>query len=94
VNREPHSWTTVRNIGPVSITLLRTIGVHTPAELFALGPVATYHLLWEQHPGKVTRTMLWALVDADLGLDWRELPAEVKKQVTEELNQRSMSSPS
>jgi hypothetical protein len=37
--------------------------------------------------------MLWALVGADLGLDWRELPAEVKKQVSEELNQRSVSSP-
>lgn len=75
------AWDGVRNLGPISIAQLRGVGIDTPAGLWQVGPVDAYLRLRRAHPGRINRTMLWALAGAELDLDWRELPTELKAQL-------------
>ncbi|HBX82172.1 MAG: TfoX/Sxy family DNA transformation protein [Propionibacteriaceae bacterium] len=75
------AWAAVRNIGPTTVAQLAAVGVHTPDQLFSLGPAAAYLRLKKAFPERVSKTMLWALAGAELDLDWRHLPIELKAQL-------------
>ncbi|GAB3621547.1 hypothetical protein GCM10027417_28090 [Glutamicibacter endophyticus] len=77
----PQAWTTVRNMGPASAQRLEAIGLADPAVLSTLGPVEIYLRLCDAYPGQISRIMLWALAGAELDLDWRELPSELREQL-------------
>lgn len=77
------AWDDVRNIGPASVLMLEEIGIASPEALSDVGPVEAYVRLRRAFPGRVTRTMLWALAGADVDLDWRELPQTLKAGLLE-----------
>lgn len=62
------------NIGPRTAAWLRECGVHTAGDLLAADAIHLYRRLKEQRPREVTLVALWAIVGAQLGLDWRHLP--------------------
>ena len=84
----PDDWRHMRNIGPVTVRQLRSIGIHTPAELFELGAAEVYVRLKRADPERVTRTMLWALAGAELDIDWRQVPSDIKTQLAHKVSQR------
>jgi DNA transformation protein len=78
-------WTRVRNLGPVSIEQLAAVGITNPEQLSSVGAVAAYLRLKRTFPDRINRTMLWALAGAELGLDWRDVPPDIKDQLQAEL---------
>lgn len=80
-----HGWAAVRNMGPASAQRLEAIGLADPAVLRTLGPVEIYLRLCDAYPGQISRTMLWALAGAELDLDWRELPSELREQLLDQV---------
>ncbi|MCX9158009.1 TfoX/Sxy family protein [Niveibacterium sp. 24ML] len=62
----------LRNLGPRSQQMLATVGIHSAAELAARGAVRAWLDLRRQGC-KVSLNLLWALVGALDGRDWREV---------------------
>ena len=81
-------WAKVRNLGPVSVEQLATVGITTPEQLSTLGIVETYVRLKQAYPNRINKTMLWALAGAELDIDWRDVPAQIKDQLEAELSER------
>jgi hypothetical protein len=67
----------MKNLGPKSAGWLAEAGIDTPMELERVGPVFAYKLVRLRHP-EVNVLLLWALVGALGGRDWRELGAAEK----------------
>jgi DNA transformation protein and related proteins len=59
---------------------LAEIDILTQADLKQVGAVAAWTHLKARYPKKVTKNLLWALLGAELDLDWRELPEEIKQE--------------
>jgi DNA transformation protein len=85
----PDGWHNVRNIGPVTVLQLQSLGIHTPAQFFDLGAAEVYVRLKQANPTRITRTMLWALAGAELDMDWRQVPASIKDELDRDVSQRS-----
>jgi predicted flap endonuclease-1-like 5' DNA nuclease len=62
----------LRNLGPKSSAALAAAGIHTLTELRRLGAVPAYRRAKRTVPG-VSLNLLYALVGALEGLDWREV---------------------
>lgn len=68
----------MRNIGPVSRRWLGEIDILTQTGLEKVGAVAAWTQLKSRYPKQVTKNLLWALIGAELDMDWREIPEELK----------------
>ena len=69
------------NLGPASEAMLLAAGIETPDELDRLGPVEAY--LRAVHAGAPRHTMLlWSLDAALLGVGWRDVPLERRREVS------------
>jgi hypothetical protein len=60
---------------------LRRVGITTREELLATGWQEAWARLIEKYPGRLNRNAAYGLAAAVLGVDWRQLPAEVKREV-------------
>jgi len=60
------------NLGPKSTQMLASAGIHTFADLQALGSVAAY-VKTKRSGAKVSLNLLWALEGALSGLHWQEV---------------------
>ena len=65
------------NIGPKSREWLAAVGVHSVAELRERGAVSVYHLL-KSSGFNVSKNLLWALLGAEWGFHWTQVPTEIK----------------
>jgi len=74
----------LRNLGPTSAAWLRDVGIGTQSQLRLIGPVVAYQIVRERMP-KVSLNLLWALASGLNDQDWRELRADQKQQLLEEL---------
>lgn len=88
MNDVDDDWRQVRNLGPVSRAQLQSIGIDTPEQFYELGAVEAYVQPRRAYPGQISRNMLWALGGAELDLDWRELPPDLKTQLVDESEKR------
>ena len=70
----------LRNLGPTSEGWLNAVGIYTEDDLVQLGSVIAYKLV-EQHGFAPTLNLLYALEASIRGIDWRELPPEVKEEL-------------
>lgn len=66
------------NLGPKSREWMAAVGVHTGADLAAIGAVEAYRRAKAAFPDRVSLNLLYALEGALLGMRWDELPAEIK----------------
>lgn len=62
----------LRNLGPRSQQMLAAVGIHSAADLAARGAVRAWDDVRRQQ-GTVSLNLLWALVGALDGRDWREV---------------------
>lgn len=74
----------LKNIGPRSAAWLRAAGIHTRADLEAIGPVFAYKVLKFQRPREVTRMLLYALQGAVDDVHMGELSPETKARLVRE----------
>ncbi len=77
----------MKNLGPKSTEWLASVGVHSLEDVARLGVVETYKRVKAAHPEKVTFNMLWGLQAALLGIQWNELPQDIKDQLKKEVEE-------
>ena len=68
------------SLGPATAQWLAAIGVRTRRDLAALGAVTTYRLL-RAHGYDATLNLVYAIEGALRGVDWRQLPRELKAEL-------------
>lgn len=71
----------LKNIGETTARWLHDAGIHTRADLDAIGAAMAYKVLQHQHPQKVNIMLLYALQGALLDVHWNGLPPDVKAQL-------------
>lgn len=84
----------LKNIGPKSAAWLHDIGIHTRADLEAMGAVMAWKILKHQRPGQVTILLLYALDGALSGKHWNALGPERKAALKREADTRLDVAPS
>ena len=81
------AYETIPKMGPKSSAWLHEIGIHTLAEIEALGAVEVYKRLKRAFPHKVSLNMLYGLQAAILNIPMTaftpEMKAELKAQVAD-----------
>jgi len=68
----------MKNLGPVSASRLRAVGIATPEELRRLGAVEAYVRLKRAFPVETTHVSLYALHGAVTDTRWYALPEEAR----------------
>lgn len=71
----------LRNVGGMSAELLHDVGVHTLADLKAMGAVDIYVKLKRRHHHKVNKMFLYAMQGALLDVHWHALGDEIKNDL-------------
>ena len=74
----------LQNLGETSAEWLEAVGITTREELETLGAAGAYMAV-KQAGFRPTLNLLWAVAGALLDIHWTALPAEVKKQLLEEV---------
>jgi len=77
----------LRGLGPKSADRLVAVGIETAEQLEEIGSVAAYKLLKDAFPEWTSLNALWGMQAALMEVDWRDLPAELKDQLLEELGE-------
>jgi hypothetical protein len=70
-----------RNLGPTSAAVLRRAGVGTVEELREIGWQEAWARVVALFPNRRNANMGYGLAGADLDIDWRALPPEIKAEV-------------
>jgi DNA transformation protein and related proteins len=70
----------MKNLGPVTRNILKSIGINTAEELKSKEAVDVY-VEMKLNGYNVTRNMLWGLYGAINDLDWRDIPDEKKVEL-------------
>ena len=68
------------NLGPKSQQMLAQAGIHTLADLRALGAVAAY-VQTKRAGARVSLNLLWALEGAITGLHWQEVARDHRSRL-------------
>jgi DNA transformation protein len=71
------------NLGPASEAMLVAAGIPTPDDLDRRGAVEAYRRAVEAGAPRHTM-LLWSLDAALLGVDWRDVPLERRREVSAE----------
>lgn len=75
----------LKNIGAKSADRLLHVGIESREQLEAQGAVSVYRRLSRIYPA--SRTMLWALQGAIMGLPYYQIPPDIKAALLDELEQ-------
>ena len=75
-----HDLNTLKGIGPKSLYQLKTIGIHTKADLIKQGAIPTYVKL-KRHYKSISLNFLYALVGALEDKNWREIAATRREEL-------------
>ena len=75
----------VGSLGPKTSALLRSVDLNTLADLEQVGAVAAYLRLRAAYPEGITLNALWGIQAAIMGIDWRDLPEDIKSQLRREV---------
>lgn len=70
----------LRNLGPRSIQMLATLGIHTLEDLQQWDPVRIWHAL-KISGQKVSLVFVYALQGAKLDVHWNALPPGLKEEL-------------
>jgi DNA transformation protein and related proteins len=74
----------LRNIGPKSAAWLRQVGLHSPQDLVATGPVEAFMRV-RRAGFKPSLNLLYALEGALLDCHWQEVPEPRRQQLAQEV---------
>ncbi|MEO6412862.1 MAG: TfoX/Sxy family protein [Pedococcus sp.] len=79
------------NLGPASEAMLVAAGIPTPDDLDRLGAVEAYRRVVESGAPRHTM-LLWSLDAALLGVDWRDVPIDRRREISAEA-ERALADP-
>lgn len=74
------------NLGPKSSQWLREAGIENLEQLRAMGPVLVYRVVKSMQP-QASLNLMWALAAGLEGIDWRELSADYKQRLKQQLHE-------
>jgi DNA transformation protein and related proteins len=74
------------NLGPTSSQWLASVGIHDRRDLEAVGVINAYNLC-KAHGYNASLNLLWALQAALMDIPWTQLPADIKDQLRQRLEQ-------
>lgn len=72
------------NLGPASGAWLREVEIQTISDLNRVGPILAFQLVKQRQPN-TSLNLLWAMAAGLKGIDWRELSAEEKDRLRQQL---------
>lgn len=72
------------NLGPASTAWLAAVGIHDRRDLERVGVINAYNLC-KAHGYNVSLNLLWALQATLLDMPWTQLPADIKQQLRQRL---------
>jgi hypothetical protein len=81
---KPAVGTRLLNLGPASTAWLAAVGIHDRRDLERVGVINAYNLC-KAHGYNVSLNLLWALQAALLDMPWTQLPADIKQQLRQRL---------
>jgi hypothetical protein len=81
----PSRLTDLVNIGKLTSDLLIEVGISTPQELQAVGPVEAWRRIQSRYPEKATMDCLYALQGALLQIPKKALPEAVKEELLDRI---------
>ena len=90
--RQPHSprsagaGAALLNLGPTSSKWLAAVGIHDRRDLETVAVINAYNLC-KAHGYNVSLNLLWALQAALMDMPWTQLPADIKDQLRQRLEQ-------
>lgn len=78
----------LRNIGPTVAHRLKAVGIHTQADLRAIGSVAAYLRICAKHPGKTVPVCyyLYSLEGALRNQHWDDIGAAIKRNLLRQVS--------
>jgi hypothetical protein len=71
----------MKNLGPKSTEWLASIGIYTLEDVAAFGVIETYKQVKAAYPEKVSLNMLYGLQAALMGINWKDLPLDIKEDL-------------
>ena len=77
----PSDLHAMKNLGRTTVQWLNAIGIHSRTQLEASGAVNAY-LAMRSRGFRATRVALYSLHGALADISWREVPQDVKRQLT------------
>jgi DNA transformation protein and related proteins len=81
----PSRLTDLVNIGKLTAQLLIEVGISTPQELQAVGPVEAWRRIQARYPEKATMDCLYALQGALLHIPKKALPEAIKEELLDQI---------
>ncbi|MCY4045209.1 MAG: TfoX/Sxy family protein [Cellvibrionales bacterium] len=76
----------LKNIGNTSAHWLKTVGINTPNQLQAIGPISAYKRIQERGI-KTSKVLLYALYGALEDVYWSDIPESKKAELNALANQ-------
>lgn len=77
----------MKNLGPKSTAWLASIGVYTLDDVAKIGVVETYKQVKAAYPEKVSLNMLYGLQAAVMGINWKDLPLDIKEDLKKQVEE-------
>lgn len=74
----------LRNLGPASCAWLRDVGIQTVSDLKRVGAAGALRMVQRRHR-QASLNLLWAMAAGLKDIDWRELDAEEKDRLRQQL---------
>jgi len=75
----------VKNIGPKTAEKLAMVGITTVDDLHEVGAIEAYCRLRRLNPAFISLVGLYAMQAGLMGIDWRDLPGQIKTDLKEKL---------
>lgn len=77
----------MKNLGPKSREWLASIGIYTLEDVAKIGVVETYKQVKAAYPEKVSLNMLYSLQAALMGINWKDLPLNIKEDLKRQVEE-------
>ena len=77
----------MKNLGLKSTAWLACIGIYTLEDIAKLGVVETYKQVKAAYPEKVSLNMLYGLQAAWMGINWKDLPVDIKEDLKRQVEE-------
>lgn len=78
----------MKNLGPKSSAWLASVGIFTLQDVEKLGVIETYKRVKMAYPEKVSLNMLYGLQAALMGINWKDLPLDIKEDLRRQVEEK------
>lgn len=84
-NKYYKSMDKIYNLGEISMSWLKEIGITNLEQLKKVGSIEAYKIIKEIHPDRVSLNLLWGLESAIRGIHWKFLSQKDKNELLKKI---------